>query len=102
MPSPGATPWHADREPVRISESPRSARRDGSRRLHYQVTFAVLALGVPTSALPQPLVIPVLTTVQHELHTSQDAVTWVLARGGYPRGSRSSRSASTAAKPSGE
>ena len=48
------------------------------KRAHYQVTFAVLTLGVAAFALLQSLVIPVLTTVQHELHTSQAAVTWVL------------------------
>jgi EmrB/QacA subfamily drug resistance transporter len=42
------------------------------------VTFAVLALGVGAFALLQSLVIPVLTTVQHELHTTQDAATWLL------------------------
>src|SRR5215469_8977259 len=42
------------------------------------VTFAVLALGIGAFALLQSLVIPVLTTVQQQLHTSQDAVTWVL------------------------
>ena len=42
------------------------------------VTFGVLALGVATFALLQSLVIPVLTTVQHQLHTTQAAVTWVL------------------------
>jgi EmrB/QacA subfamily drug resistance transporter len=42
------------------------------------VTFAVLAMGVGAFALLQSLVIPVLTTVQHELHTTQSAVTWVL------------------------
>ena len=50
----------------------------GSQRAHYQVTFAVLAVGVGAFALLQSLVIPVLTTVQHELHTTQAAVTWVL------------------------
>ena len=48
------------------------------KRAHYQLTFAVLTLGVAAFALLQSLVIPVLTTVQHELHTSQAAVTWVL------------------------
>jgi len=48
------------------------------RRVHYQVTFAVLALGVGAYALLQSMVIPVLTTVQHELHTTQSAATWVL------------------------
>jgi EmrB/QacA subfamily drug resistance transporter len=42
------------------------------------VTFGVLALGVAAFALLQSLVIPVLTTVQHDLHTSQSTVTWVL------------------------
>ena len=50
----------------------------GTRRTHYQLTFAVLAAGVGAFALLQSLVIPVLTTVQQELHTSQSAATWVL------------------------
>lgn len=50
----------------------------GDRRAHYQVTFAVLSAGVAAFALLQSLVIPVLTTVQHELHTTQSAATWVL------------------------
>jgi EmrB/QacA subfamily drug resistance transporter len=48
------------------------------KRADYRVTFAVLATGVAAFALLQSLVIPVLTTVQHQLHTSQDTVTWVL------------------------
>jgi EmrB/QacA subfamily drug resistance transporter len=48
------------------------------KRADYRVTFAVLAMGVAAFALLQSLVIPVLTTVQHQLHTSQDTVTWVL------------------------
>src|ERR1700729_572781 len=51
---------------------------EGARRSHYQVTFGVLALGIGAFALLQSLVIPVLSTVQVELHTSQSAVTWVL------------------------
>jgi EmrB/QacA subfamily drug resistance transporter len=51
---------------------------DGARRPHYQVTFAILAVGIGAYALLQSLVIPVLTTVAKELHTTQDAVTWVL------------------------
>jgi EmrB/QacA subfamily drug resistance transporter len=42
------------------------------------VTFAVLALGVGAFAMLQSLVIPVLTTVQKDLHTTQSTVTWVL------------------------
>ena len=51
---------------------------EGARRPHYQVTFGVLAIGIGAFALLQSLVIPVLSTVQAELHTSQSAVTWVL------------------------
>jgi EmrB/QacA subfamily drug resistance transporter len=50
----------------------------GNERAHHQVTFAVLTMGIGAYALLQSLVIPVLTTVQHDLHTSQDTVTWVL------------------------
>ena len=50
----------------------------GGGRAHHQVTFAVLSLGVAAFALLQSLVVPVLTTVQHELHTTQSAATWVL------------------------
>ena len=49
-----------------------------SVRARPTVTFIVLAAGVSAFALLQSLVIPVLTTVQHELHTSQSTVTWVL------------------------
>src|SRR5580658_4712552 len=47
-------------------------------RPHYQLTFGILAVGIGAYALLQSLVIPVLSTVQTELHTSQSAVTWVL------------------------
>src|SRR5580704_2143680 len=50
----------------------------GMARSRPPVTFAVLAAGIGAFALLQSLVVPVLTTVQHELHTSQDTVTWVL------------------------
>jgi EmrB/QacA subfamily drug resistance transporter len=51
---------------------------DSARRPHYQVTFGILTVGIGAFALLQSLVIPVLSTVQAELHTSQSAVTWVL------------------------
>src|SRR6516162_6550007 len=54
------------------------AEMASARRTHYQLTFAVLAVGIGAFALLQSLVIPVLTTVQQELHTSQSAATWVL------------------------
>jgi MFS family permease len=47
-------------------------------RVRYQATFAVLASAVAAFALLQSLVIPVLPTIQAGLHTSQNAVTWVL------------------------
>jgi EmrB/QacA subfamily drug resistance transporter len=47
-------------------------------RSSYQVTFAVLLLGVTAFSLLQSLVVPALPTIQHDLHTSQSAVTWVL------------------------
>jgi hypothetical protein len=46
--------------------------------VRYQVTFAVLAAGVGVFAPLQSLVIPVLTTAPHELHTTQAAATWIL------------------------
>jgi EmrB/QacA subfamily drug resistance transporter len=48
------------------------------RRAHYRVTFVILAAAIGVYALLQSLVIPVLSTVQVELHTSQSTVTWVL------------------------
>ncbi|WP_375478619.1 MFS transporter [uncultured Jatrophihabitans sp.] len=47
-------------------------------RVHHQVTFAVLAAGVAAYALLQSLVVPVLSTLQVDLHTTQNTVTWVL------------------------
>ena len=49
-----------------------------ARRPHHQVTFAVLAVGVAAFALLQSLVVPVLSTLQADLHTTQNTVTWVL------------------------
>ncbi|MEU4678149.1 MFS transporter [Micromonospora sp. NPDC023737] len=46
----------------------------GSRRL----TFLVLAAGAGFFAMLQSLITPVLPTIQHDLHTSQNTVTWVL------------------------
>jgi EmrB/QacA subfamily drug resistance transporter len=49
-----------------------------ARRPHYRVTFAVLAAAVAAYALLQSLVTPVLSTLQADLHTTQNTVTWVL------------------------
>jgi predicted MFS family arabinose efflux permease len=43
-----------------------------------RATFAVLAASVLAYSLLQSLVLPVLPTIQTSLHTSQNAVTWVL------------------------
>ncbi|MFU8872603.1 MFS transporter [Micromonospora sp. SL4-19] len=50
-----------------------TTRRD-SRRL----TFLVLAAGTGFFSMLQSLITPVLPTIQHDLHTSQNTVTWVL------------------------
>src|SRR5436190_1910098 len=47
-------------------------------RQHYNLTFTVLALAGATYAMLQSLVAPALPTIQHELHTTPTAVTWVL------------------------
>jgi EmrB/QacA subfamily drug resistance transporter len=47
-------------------------------RQHYNLTFAVLALGGASYALLQSLVAPALPTIQHDLNTTPTAVTWVL------------------------
>jgi EmrB/QacA subfamily drug resistance transporter len=49
-------------------------RRGASERL----TFAVLAVSASSFTLLQSLVIPVLPTIQEELHTDQATVAWVL------------------------
>ncbi|MCW2747787.1 MAG: transporter [Nocardioidaceae bacterium] len=48
------------------------------KRTNYQVTFAVLAIGVLAYALLQSLVIPVMPTLEAALHSTQTNVTWVL------------------------
>jgi EmrB/QacA subfamily drug resistance transporter len=48
------------------------------QRAHHRVTFLVLSVGVAAWAVLQSLVVPVLTTVQHEFHTTPNAATWVL------------------------
>jgi EmrB/QacA subfamily drug resistance transporter len=48
------------------------------RRVGYRVTFGVLAIAAFAFSLLQSLVSPVLPLLQTDLHTSQNAVTWVL------------------------
>ncbi len=52
--------------------------RGSEKRSSYRVTFVVLLLGVSAYALLQSLVTPVLHTIQIDLHTTQNTVTWVL------------------------
>src|SRR4051795_10844012 len=47
-------------------------------RQHYNLTFAVLALGGIAYSLLQSLVAPALPTIQADLHTTTTAVTWIL------------------------
>ncbi len=47
-------------------------------RSSYRVTFTVLLLGAISYSLLQSLVVPALPTIQHQLHTSESTVTWVL------------------------
>ena len=49
-----------------------------SRRSSRRLTFTVLAAGAGFFAMLQSLITPVLPTIQHDLHTSQNTVTWVL------------------------
>src|SRR3954447_25224116 len=47
-------------------------------RTHYSWTFAVVLVAVTAYSVAQSMVLPMLPTIQHALHTSQDTVTWVL------------------------
>lgn len=49
-----------------------------TRRTHYWLTFAVLAVSVASYSLMQSLTIPVLSEIETTLHTDQNTVTWVL------------------------
>jgi EmrB/QacA subfamily drug resistance transporter len=53
-------------------------RRERRGRGSYQVTFAVLTAAIAAYALLQSMVVPVLSTMQAQLHTSQDNATWIL------------------------
>jgi EmrB/QacA subfamily drug resistance transporter len=47
-------------------------------RTHPNVTLAVLALGGLSYAMLSSLVVPALPTMQHELHTTETGITWLL------------------------
>jgi EmrB/QacA subfamily drug resistance transporter len=48
------------------------------KRSNPRVTLAVLSLGAVAYALVGAVVIPALPTIQHDLHTTETGVTWVL------------------------
>ncbi len=53
-------------------------RRAGAPRSHPNVTLAVLSLAGIAYAVLSSAVIPALPTIQHDLHTSETNVTWLL------------------------
>ena len=55
-----------------------SALAPAQQRRNHNLTFSVLIFGVAAYALLQSMVIPVLPTVQAQLHTTQSTVTWVV------------------------
>jgi EmrB/QacA subfamily drug resistance transporter len=52
---------------------------DGQPRQHYNLTFAILALGGGTYAVLQSLVAPALPAIQRDLHVSAASVSWILS-----------------------
>src|SRR5437870_9628547 len=48
-------------------------------RQHYNVTFALLALGAIAYALMQSMVAPALLTIQHDLNTTTAGAAWILS-----------------------
>ena len=59
--------------PSSAQAAPSPARAPGRT-----LTFLALAVATASSSMPQGLVPPVLPTIQHDLHTTQPAVSWVL------------------------
>jgi EmrB/QacA subfamily drug resistance transporter len=73
--APGTGSTAGDRQPAPATEEP---GHHGPRQ-HYRVTFAVLAVGTLAYTLMQSMVLPALDTIQHDLHTSQADVAWLLS-----------------------
>jgi EmrB/QacA subfamily drug resistance transporter len=48
------------------------------KRIHYQMTFVVLSVSAMAYSLLQSMVIPALPALEHTLHSSADAVAWLL------------------------
>ncbi len=51
---------------------------EDSGRQHYNLTFAILAMGAISFSLLQSLVVPALPEIQKALHASEASVAWVL------------------------
>ena len=49
-----------------------------AERVNPNITLAVLAVGALAYAVLSAAVIPALPTIQHDLHTSETGVTWLL------------------------
>jgi EmrB/QacA subfamily drug resistance transporter len=49
-----------------------------TKRPHYNLTFAVLLVGIVAYSLLQSLVVPVLPTLMTRLHTGQSTATWLM------------------------
>ncbi len=49
-----------------------------AKRAHPNVTLAVLALGGMSYAMLSSLVVPALPTMQHDLHTTETGIAWLL------------------------
>ena len=49
-----------------------------AKRTHPNLTLAVLALGGLAYAMLSSLVVPALPTMQHQLHTNETGITWLL------------------------
>jgi EmrB/QacA subfamily drug resistance transporter len=67
--------------PTEVTESmseavPVSAAVEGT--LHDRLAFLVLAVGVGSYALLQSFVIPVMSTIEHDLHASRAQGSWIL------------------------
>src|SRR5919204_4710969 len=67
-----AVPGGRDRSSTRLRR-----RGAGGERQHYGVTLAVLVTSALAYTLQQTLAVPALPKIQHDLHTSTTAVTYV-------------------------
>jgi EmrB/QacA subfamily drug resistance transporter len=61
-----------------VSQGKIMVTTEGGTRTSYKLTFTVLVAGIAAYALLQSLVIPVLATIQVDLHTTQANAAWIL------------------------